>query len=464
MNHSKTPLFNDNSTSHTKPNLYLRTWYGSRFAVILQSVLIGLAAGFVISAFRLLLEHGEVIRVHIYTLLKSLPWYWTALWALALAVLGLLLGLSIKYFPMIKGSGIPQIEGTLNGKMTLNWAPELPLKFITGVLGLGAGLSLGREGPSIQIAVYTGMAVLTLFKRHYKERRFLMTAAAGAGLSAAFNAPLAGVIFVLEELHAGFAPLFIACAMAASMTANAVTGMFFGVKPIFDFQEITPLPLEHIPWIVLLGVICGILGDIFKRGLYLSQDFFQKCHIPIILRPVLPLLVSIPLGFFLFDVTGGGHNLIESIGHANRPIVELSILLIVNLIFTVFCYGSGTSGGIFFPLLTCGALAGGIFSELLRMGGFITPSQNLHYMIFGMAGFFAAIVKAPVTGAVLIFEMSGNFNYLGNLVLLSLSAFVTTEIMASRPVYEVLLERMLAGAASTSAGHKKSPKGQPKKD
>jgi H+/Cl- antiporter ClcA len=295
------------------------------------------------------------------------------------------------------------------------------------------------------------MAVLTIFRRPLEERRFLATAGAGAGLSAAFNAPLAGVIFVLEELHAGFAPLFIACAMAASMTANSVTSLFFGVKPIFDFREITPLPMEQLPWIILLGVVCGVLGHIFKRGLYLSQDFFEKCRIPVVVRPIIPLLVSIPIGFCLFEVTGGGHNLIESIGHASRPMPELGVLLVTNLLFTVFCYGSGTSGGIFFPLLACGALAGDIFGDLLQLGGFITQGQNLHYMIFGMAGFFAAIVKAPVTGAVLIFEMSGNFNYLGNLVLLSLSAFVTTEIMASRPVYEVLLERMLVGRADAGA-------------
>jgi H+/Cl- antiporter ClcA len=197
--------------------------------------------------------------------------------------------------------------------------------------------------------------------------------------------------------------------------------------------------------VVLLGVLCGLFGDLFKRSLYCSLNLYDRFRIPQLIRPVLPLLVSIPLGFYFYDITGGGHNLIESLSQ-EQPVLKMIVLLFFGkLLFTALCYGSGTSGGIFLPFLSCGALTGIALGIFLNMMGFIDAAHNLNFMILGMAGFFAAVVRAPVTGIILILEMSGNFNHLGSLVLVSLSAFVTTEVISSRPVYAVLLERALAG-------------------
>jgi H+/Cl- antiporter ClcA len=345
---------------------------------------------------------------------------------------------------MIKGSGIPQIKGVLARQMVFSWKSELPIKILTGLLGIGVGLSLGREGPSIQIAVYVGLGVLHLLKRPYADRKFLVTAASAAGLSAAFSAPLAGVLFVLEELQGGFSPLLIACAMGASMAADAVAGLFFGFSPVFDFRKIDPTPLVDFPWIVVLGIACAFFGDVFKRSLYLAQDFFQKLRIPQLLRPILPLIATIPLGFYLFEATGGGHELIKTLSEEGLPLRLLVALLLVKTAFTALCYGSGTAGGIFLPLLACGAILGDIIGQVLSLFGLIEAGHNLNFIILGMAAFFSAVAEAPVTGVVLILEMSGNFNHFGGLVLVCLSAFVTSEVIGSRPVYSVLLERMLA--------------------
>jgi H+/Cl- antiporter ClcA len=231
--------------------------------------------------------------------------------------------------------------------------------------------------------------------------------------------------------------------MGASMAADAVAGLFFGLRPIFDFRDITVLPLETIPWVILLGISCGLLADVFKRSLYLSLDMYDRFRIPQTIRPIIPLLVSIPLGFFLFDVTGGGHGLIESLSREQKTLGLVTLLFWGKLLFTVLSYGSGTSGGIFLPLLACGALAGDGLGRILIMFGALAEGQNLNFMILGMAAFFAGVVKAPVTGMVLILEMSGNFKHLGGLVLVSLAAFMTSDMIASQPVYTVLLERML---------------------
>jgi H+/Cl- antiporter ClcA len=333
----------------------------------------------------------------------------------------------------------------------------LPLKLITGVLGLGAGLSLGREGPSILIGAYIGLGVLSLFRRPYAERKSLVTAAAAAGMAAAFNAPLAGVLFAIEELQCGFSAINIACAMGASMAADTAAGFFFGLGPVFDFRHIDVLSLAALPWVALLGVFCGILGDLFKRSLYCSLDLYSRLRIPLLVRPVLPLLASVPLGFFLYDITGGGHSLIESLSQEQPVLGVIGLLFIGKLLFTALCYGSGTSGGIFLPFLSCGALAGAALGIFLSTAGFTVPAQNLNFIILGMAGFFTAVVKAPVTGIILILEMSGNFNHLGGLVLVSLSSFVTTEIMASRPVYAALLDRARLGKQPPPPPEKPAP-------
>jgi H+/Cl- antiporter ClcA len=197
--------------------------------------------------------------------------------------------------------------------------------------------------------------------------------------------------------------------------------------------------------VILLGVICAVLGDLFKRALYGSLNLYDRFRIPPVIRPLIPLLVSVPLGFFLFDVTGGGHGLIESLSAdtEKRGLALIALLLAGKMLFTALCYGSGTAGGIFLPLLACGALTGDGLGKLLSMLGFAAEGQNLNFMILGMAAFFTGAVMAPVTAIVLILEMSGNFNHLGSLVLVSLSAFVTAELMASRPVYAVLLDRLL---------------------
>jgi hypothetical protein len=124
---------------------------------------------------------------------------------------------------------------------------------------------------------------------------------------------------------------------------------------------------------------------------------------------------------------------------------SIALLLAVKLAFTALSYGSGAAGGIFLPLLVCGALLGDGFGKVLVLFGHASADQSLNFMILGMAAFFTAVVKAPVTGAVLILEMSGNFNHLGGLVLACLAAFVAADLLGSRSVYDVLLERVLAG-------------------
>ncbi|MDR0685007.1 MAG: ClC family H(+)/Cl(-) exchange transporter [Spirochaetaceae bacterium] len=432
----------------------MREWYGSRLAVIIESVVIGCSTGFVIVLFRLALNRTDKLRLAIYQALPSMPVRYTVLLVVSLALAGLLLGLANVVRPMVSGGGVSQIKGVIQGFLKADWKTELPLKWVASFLAISVGLSFGWEGPSVMLAAYTGIAILQIFKRPQRERNTLLASSTAAGLSAAFSAPLAGVLFMLEEMRVTITPLSIACAMGASMAGDIVAGHFFGLKPVYHFRSLTVMPTRFFMWIILLGIICALLGDLFKRALYLSQDFFKLLRVPVLLRPMIPVLLSIPLSFHLYDVTGGGHPLIDSLSVTNRSINLLLVILFVNLLYSSFCAGSGASGGIFLPFITCGALAGDIFGRILTEAGFVGMDYQLNFMILGMAAMFSAVVKAPVTGIVLVLEMTANYNHLASLVLVSLCSFVTAELISSRPVYDVLLTRLLDEAGLS--GNKKS--------
>jgi len=170
----------------------------------------------------------------------------------------------VRRSPLIKGSGIPQVKAFLMRRIDFDWKRELPLKFAGGTLALGAGLSLGREGPSIQLGALTGTAIEDLF--HIPDyRRFLVTAGAAAGISAAFNAPLAGVLFCIEELHRNFSPIMLTVTMIASFVANVIMWIFFGTNPIFELTILETLPLRYYFTVVLgIGVLAGALGSLLE--------------------------------------------------------------------------------------------------------------------------------------------------------------------------------------------------------
>ncbi|AEJ18739.1 ClC family H(+)/Cl(-) exchange transporter [Gracilinema caldarium] len=426
----------------------LRRLYVSRIGLVLESILVGLASGLVVALFRLALVKADGIRFTWYTFLRNQihqgRWQPLVLQIGLYSLLGLILGWMSIWRPMARGSGIPQLKGYFEGRFQFRWFSELLVKIVSGILGIGAGLSLGREGPSVQIGSYVGMGLLSRSSRPEVEKKFLITAGASAGLAAAFNAPLAGVLFALEELHRVFSPLLLTCTLAASMTADIMAGLFFGMHPVFSFRALNLLPIKLYPWLMLLGIVSAFGADLFKRALYRVQDLYKASKLPRIIWPILPLIASIPLGLYYFDVTGGGHPLIESLTESPRAIVILGTLFIIKLMFTALSYGVGTAGGIFLPLLVCGALLGTLVGQVLSAFGFIDQSYVLNFLILGMAAFFTAVVKAPVTGAVLILEMCGNFNHFGGLMLVCLVAYVSSDMLVSEPVYEVLLRRIAA--------------------
>lgn len=424
-------------------NNVLTHWYSLRIKLLLEGIVIGLFTGIIVVLFRFLIEEtgGVLDKVYKSIILK----HWIVVcWILLFMVIGYIVGTMIKRDPMISGSGIPQVEGILMRKLDMKWWKVIIGKFIGGVLAIGAGLSLGREGPSVQLGAAVGQGFSRIFKRIKIEEKFLITSGASAGLSAAFNAPLAGTLFALEEVHKNFSPVILVSALSSALASDFVSSEFFGLKPVFQFNNISAIPLKYYLYIIVLGVIIGITGVIFNKVLLKTQSLYTKQKlIPKEFRPIIPLLVSIVFGLMLPQVLGGGNKLITSLTYGNMSMKIIIIILIAKFFFTMICYGSGVPGGIFLPMLAIGALIGNVYGGILAHFFNFNNMYINNFIILAMAGYFTAIVKSPITGIILITEMTASFSHLLSVSIVSIVAFIVADMMGSKPIYESLLERFI---------------------
>lgn len=415
----------------------------------MEGVGVGIAAGLSVGAFRYLLAVSGAFRQGLCEAVSIAAaqgrWLWTILYMSAFFIIAWLLAKIVAREPMCTGSGIPQVKGVLMGKMSMNWASVLVAKIAGGVLAIGAGMSLGREGPSVQLGACAGQGIGHLSQSFHRglEARNLLVAGAGAGLAAAFNAPLAGVIFGLEELQRTFSAAALLVSITAAVTATAVTGLFFGSSPVFSLGYLLPMPLDMLGWLAGLGLFVGTLGRMFNPSLLWAQDFYERLGLKGMYKPLLPLLLAACLGFVLPEILGGGSHLVDALAVESYSLAFLCLLFAGKFLFTMLCFGSGVPGGIFLPMLVLGALGGAIFGNLLAGAGLFPAMYLPDMIVFGMAAYFAVVAKSPVTGSVLIMEMTGSFQHMLALLIVSLSAYAVSDLTGGRPVYVQLLGRML---------------------
>ncbi len=415
--------------------------------LLLEGLAVGLGAGISISVFRYLLAGSEILRPVIYHNLREAladgQWQWLALYILSFIIIAYLLKLIVAREPMCTGSGIPQIKGILQGDMSMDWFSVLWSKIIGGVLAIGAGMSLGREGPSVQIGACVGQGLSQTSRRTRFESRILMTAGAGAGLAAAFNAPLAGVIFGLEEMQKTISPALLLTGITASITAATVTEVVFGMSPVFSMGYLLPLPLNLFDVLVAAGVVIGLLGRLFNIALAYSLDTYSRLGLSGMKKPLVPLALAGILGFVLPEILGGGNLLVDSLVVTDYTIGFLCLLFVGKFLFTMICFGSGVPGGIFLPMLVLGAAGGAVLAKLLVLAGLLPAMYYADIIVFGMAAYFSSVVKSPVTGSILILEMTGSFQHMLALLVVSLTAYVISDLTGGRPVYDELLDRAL---------------------
>lgn len=424
-----------------------------RFPVILigEGLLVGAAAGLVVMFYRIALTFAAEWLNRIVAAIKG-DLFKTAVWFVILLVMALIVGRLVKWESMISGSGIPQVEGEVLGKLKENWKRVLPAKFLGGFLCLLGGLSLGREGPSIQLGAMSGQGVSRILDRGKTEERYLMTCGASAGLAAAFHAPLAGMMFSLEEIHKGFSVSLLMSVMTASVTADYIASHIMGIDPVFQFELEHVLPQDYYWILVILGAVLGVMGALYNKVMLLAQDLYKKPEfLGVTGRIVIAFMAAGVMAVLFPCVLGSGGDLITDLTGGEFVLGTVILIFAVKFLFSAVSFGSGAPGGIFFPLLILGAFIGAAFAMTgVELFG-LDPVYINNFVLLSMAGYFTAIVRAPITGIILLFEMSGSVSQMLSLAVVSVTAYITATLLKSEPIYESLLGRIL-----DSGGKKKS--------
>ena len=411
------------------------------FRLTVQGVMVGIFAGLMVCLYRFLLAGSEsVLRGYLDIIHGNV--FYIILFFVALAIMGLLIDFLTKWEVDSAGSGIPQVYAEVKGHMEANWAKVLFSKIVSGVLTALGGLSLGPEGPSVQIGGMAGKGIARLFKGSKTDELRLILVGSAVGITAAFNAPLAGVIFVFEEINHGFDKTLVFIALVSAIVSDFISKMIFGQSTILNFPVLN-IPLESYWVLIVLGVIIGFLGYIYNIGMIKSSDFMNNLKIPSWLKFVLVFILSGVVALTIPEISDGGHFMMDMLDVAIPSLGVLVVLLLMKYIFSMFSFSSGAPGGIFLPILGLGAYIGAVF------GSIAVPSLGLHhdliyrFIIISMAGFFAATVRSPITGIVLLAEMSGSTESLVAMVIVSLIAYVVPTLLGNEPIYESLYDRLL---------------------
>ncbi len=363
--------------------------------------------------------------------------------------------------PEAAGSGVQEVEGAIEGLRSVRWQRVLPVKFFGGILALSSGLVLGREGPTIHIG-----ASLAEFFAHWGrlgdlDRKGLLAAGAAAGLAAAFNAPLAAVLFVLEETRRQFPYTFrayVGVIIASSMSALAVESLS-GTSPDLAMDPVKA-PLWLIPAFLLLGAVVGALGVVLNAALIGALERMDR------LPPIGSYLFALGAGLlvgllilYLPNATRGGDDLVVSLIRANHTLGFLTVLLLVRFVMSAVSYASGVPGGIFAPILSLGTAAGLTFGTVVAMVFPGTPDIPAACAVAAMGALFSGSVQAPLVGTVLVLELTGTYDLTLPVLVACGTAHWVAQHLGGQPIYEQLLERTLRRAGHPAAARHRSPTG-----
>jgi CIC family chloride channel protein len=424
-------------------NLLIDSAQGRRNPLLLAilSVIVGAISGLVGAAFRLALQRVDELRN---SLAQWAHGYGAAGFFLVLSGTALAVGLAAwmvaRFSPESSGSGIPHVETQLKKRWSGDPARIAPVKFVGGILAIGSGLALGREGPTVHIGASLGHLLAKIFRCNEHDARVLLAAGAGAGLATAFNAPIAGAVFVLEEL-AGVFNIDVAIAtIGASAGAISCARVFLGQAPDFSVAPLDFPGFGSIPAYVVLGVLLGFLGVLYNRAMLSAVAFSAK--LTMVRVEWHAALIGAAIGTLTWFLPGlaGGDSITQQILSGNAFFSTLVAAFLLRFVSGPVSYAARTPGGRFTPLLTIGSQAGLLFG-ILWCRWFNPPGlQPREFALVGMAAFFGAVVRAPITGIILIVELTGSSNYFLAMLGATFASVTVATLLKDPPIYDSLRE------------------------
>lgn len=418
-------------------------------------ILIAAGLGIIVGGAAMAFHRGAnlVLKWH-ETVVSNVPTEWAIPMSASVSAAMVVLAcwLVRRFAPEAAGSGVHEIEGAMEGVRSVRWKRILPVKFVGGIMSIGSGLVVGREGPTIHIGASIARGLQELFRLPNLEGRGLIAAGAAAGLAAAFNAPLAAILFVIEETRRQFKYTFSSYTgvMVATVLATIVTEQLGGMAP--DLSIISkPFPLSTLPFLAILGAVLGAGGVVFNSALLRALDLVDTIKSKTSWWLV-PAVVGAGIGALLVvwsPLTHGGEDLVADLVQQSWPLWVLMGLVFLRGITTLASYAVGAPGGIFAPLLALATLIGLMLHALFAtVMPDLMAGQAAGFAIAAMAGLFASSVRAPLVGVVLVAELTGGFDLMLGVLVTAGVSHVTAHLLHGAPIYEVLLDRTLTRAGA----------------
>jgi CIC family chloride channel protein len=410
------------------------------------AILGGVAIGVVGAAFRAGLSWVEPRHLAFVEWAQSPGWSGWLLPILVGAVGAGLARLLIRPHPIAAGSGVQHVEGIMRGEAEPAPLAIVPLKFLGGLLSIGTGLALGREGPTIQMGATIGASLAKAFRCAKHIMVDLQAALGGAGLAVAFNAPVGGAMFVFEEVAKSFRLRLTVVTLLGTVTAIFVARLILGSSPDFKVGPVDSGASWTLVLYAVLGGVLGLLGVLYNKLTIVGLDVLASLRSwPTEVRAALVGALVGVVALFVPTLVGGGDAVTQQILNGVFPLGALLTILAVRWFLGPLSYSAGTPGGLFSPLLLVGAALGAIFAVLFNA---FVPEHSavsvLAFAIVGMTAFFTGVVRAPLTGIVLISEMTATSSLMVPMLAASFGAMLSSSLVRGEPIYDTLRRRMIA--------------------
>jgi CIC family chloride channel protein len=421
-----------------KPSFRAKLWNWTGFAnredqlSMLLSLVIGVLVGLTVVAFILLTGR---LAARMYPP-GSAAWRRMLVPVTGTLVSGYLL---FRYFPNARGSGIPQAKFALfiqEGYISLRTVIG---KFVCCSISLASGIALGREGPSVQIGAGIASVLGRRFGLSKSNVKALVPVGCSAALAAAFNTPIAAVLFSLEEILGDLHAPVLGSVVLSSATSWMVLHLILGDEPLFHtpaWQLVNPLEFAIY---AVLGVVGGLASVCFVKLLLKLRIWFRALpQNTVWAQPVAGGILMGVFGLFVPEVLGVGYDYVDRVLGGDFPVKTVALLAVMKIIATPACYSSGNAGGIFGPSLFIGAMVGGTIGSVAHV---LLPHVTANpgaYALVGMGAAFAGIVRTPLTSVIMIFEMTRDYSIIVPLMISNLISFFISQQLQREPIYEAL--------------------------
>lgn len=396
------------------------------------SLVIGALTGAAVVAFIVLTER---LGMRLYPV-GSATWRRVLIPVFGSLAMGYLL---FRYFPDARGSGVPQTKAALFAREGVITLRTILGKFFCTSATLASGIPLGREGPSVQVGGGIASVLGRLVGLRPEQVKKLVPVGAAAAIAAAFNTPLAAVLFSLEEVMGDLHAPVIGAVVLASATSWAVLRVLLGNNPLFKVPQYQLVHALEFMVYAVLGLVGGLVSVAFTKLLLLTRERFLRFPQKTLwFQPAAGGLLVGLMGWFVPQVLGVGYGYVGDALNGRMALNLMLLLVVLKLLAVTTSYGSGNAGGIFGPSLFIGAMLGGTVGSIAhRLLPAYTATPGA-YALVGMGAVFAGIVRAPMTSVLMIFETTQDYAVIVPLMISNLLSFFISSRLQKQPIYEAL--------------------------